>query len=197
MNSLWVIGIVMAAGLDAQTAGCNVYVDVNNGAEIPFGVLFNAMSRAARMFGEIGVNVRMRDGAPKHAPEDACVAPIVLEIEDAPWYRGSAEALAYATPYAQSGTRIHILADRIRRAYEDRSSGFQEALLAHVMAHEITHVLEGVVRHSDFGVTKAMWRDADYREMQRHPLPFAPEDVTLIHDGLARHAATQISRLAH
>jgi len=149
------------------------------------------------MFGEIGVNVRMRDGAPKHAPEDACVAPIVLEIEDAPWYRGSAEALAYATPYAQSGTRIHILADRIRRAYEAESPDFQEALLAHVMAHEITHVLEGEVRHSDFGVMKAMWSDADWREMKHHPLPFAPEDVTLIHDGLARHAATQISRLAH
>ena len=58
-------------------------------------------------------------------------------------------------------------------------------VLAHVMAHEITHVLEGIGRHSQTGVMRAHWRGGDYREMRSKPLPFAPEDVCLIHEGLA------------
>ena len=62
---------------------------------------------------------------------------------------------------------------------------FANTVLAHVLAHEITHVLEGVARHSDTGIMKAVWSPADYRQMKFHPLPFAPEDVDLIRDAIA------------
>jgi hypothetical protein len=59
-------------------------------------------------------------------------------------------------------------------------------LLAHVMVHEIAHILQGVYRHSDNGVMKAVWTGQDYSQMRVGALPFAPEDVELIHLGLAR-----------
>ena len=34
-------------------------------------------------------------------------------------------------------------------------------LLAHVLVHEITHVLEGVDRHTGQGVMKARWTEDD------------------------------------
>lgn len=62
------------------------------------------------------------------------------------------------------------------------------------MVHEITHVLEGINRHSEEGVMKAIWSAKDYERMRDHPLPFAPVDVDLIREGIARrmvHAAAE------
>jgi len=60
------------------------------------------------------------------------------------------------------------------------------ALLAHVLVHEITHILEGVARHSETGIMKANWTLRDYYDMQTKTLQFASEDVELIHRGLAQ-----------
>ena len=60
------------------------------------------------------------------------------------------------------------------------SQSLRPALLGHVMVHEITHVLEGVARHSSAGVMKAHWDLADYHAMTGRPLPFAAEDIRLV-----------------
>ena len=62
--------------------------------------------------------------------------------------------------------------------------------VAHVLVHEITHVIEGVTRHSASGIMKARWDTRDYFDMRRKPLSFAQEDVNLIYDGL------KVSRVA-
>jgi hypothetical protein len=56
--------------------------------------------------------------------------------------------------------------------------------VAHVLVHEITHVIEGVTRHSASGIMKARWDTRDYFDMRRRPHAFAQEDVSLIYDGL-------------
>jgi hypothetical protein len=56
---------------------------------------------------------------------------------------------------------------------------------------KITHLLQGISRHSDTGVMKAHWSGADFCEMRRKPLGFTVEDVDLIYRGLsARPAGT-------
>ena len=52
--------------------------------------------------------------------------------------------------------------------------------LGNVLAHELTHALEGVARHSSEGLMKAVWSARDYDEMVRGPLPFAAEDLDLL-----------------
>jgi hypothetical protein len=92
------------------------------------------------------------------------------------------DALAYTRPY--EGIHIQILWNRI----ETTSSPTK--LLAHVMVHEITHILEGIDRHSAEGVMKARWVAADFEAMAFKTLRFAPEDVVIIRAGLkARNAA--------
>jgi len=93
--------------------------------------------------------------------------------------------LAYAFPY--EGVHIEVFYDRIDYGAPD----VRTALLAHVLVHEITHILQGVSRHSDNGVMKARWDASDRAGMVRIPLAFEPQDVVLIHEGLKARAARQ------
>jgi hypothetical protein len=67
---------------------------------------------------------------------------------------------------------------------------FVIAVLAHVMVHEITNVLQRIDRHSEEGIMRAHWSSLDYHRMTRHPLTFALEDVELIRLGLASSLAS-------
>lgn len=69
-----------------------------------------------------------------------------------------------------------IFYDRIRRVATENQ---QPYVLAHAMAHEIAHLLQGVRRHSTTGVMKAHWDQRDIFEM-RHLLVFTPEDIRMI-----------------
>ena len=57
-------------------------------------------------------------------------------------------------------------------------------LLAHVMAHEIAHVLQGIIRHSGSGILKAQWSATDCARMTFFPLMFTSYDAILIHLGI-------------
>jgi hypothetical protein len=141
------------------------------------------------MFRQIDVNVRMWNDVPAYGSSDACGAPIVVQFDSASRYpvpAVPAEALAYALPYKESGTCIHIFIDRVVRM--DPNQSLTAALLAHVMVHEITHVLEQSDGHSAEGVMKARWSHEDFQQMEHNPLPFAPEDVRLIRQGLSKRA---------
>jgi hypothetical protein len=79
------------------------------------------------------------------------------------------------------------MVDRIRKG---RAGPVQvSAILAHVMTHEITHILQGAARHSETGVMKAHWDSQDFFQMTKGPLPFAPEDIDLIERGIRLRAA--------
>ena len=54
----------------------------------------------------------------------------------------------------------------------------------HHRADEITHILQGIARHSDQGLMKLCWSAADYEEMAWKPLPLTDLDVRLIYRGL-------------
>jgi hypothetical protein len=58
------------------------------------------------------------------------------------------------------------------------------AVLAHVLVHELTHILQGFPRHSEGGVMKAHWDSGDFAQMTWKPLPFTEVDVDLIQRGL-------------
>ena len=88
-------------------------------------------------------------------------------------------ALAYSM--AAEGGLIRVFYDRIARIQSLKPS----ALLAHVLVHEITHVLQGVAWHSHTGVMKARWEAADFERMVRKGLPFTTTDVKLVRRGLA------------
>ena len=82
--------------------------------------------------------------------------------------------------YAQSYEAVHIQVFYDRIKYKPAPA----ELLAHVMVHEITHILQGISRHSDNGIMKANWSGEEFQRMRYKPLSFTEEDVVLTHRGL-------------
>ena len=128
---------------------------------------------ASAMFARIGVTVEWRERA-------SC--PVGIGAVQVRLSHGSpgihhSEALAFAIPRQAT---IVVFVDAVHKSNHDGLP----SVMAHVLVHEITHVLEGFDRHSATGIMKARWDYQDFCEMRRKPIPFAQEDVNLIHDRL-------------
>jgi len=103
---------------------------------------------------------------------------ILIHVGSAPSPAVHPSALAYAW---LARARIEVFYDRIAASAAPLAA---PDLMGHVLAHEIAHVLQGVVRHSEEGIMKAHWTQLDYERMRPHPMQFAPEDVALIRAGM-------------
>jgi hypothetical protein len=94
-------------------------------------------------------------------------------------------ALGYALPF--EGTLIVVFQDRVRRLVGPR---WEQRLLAYVLVHEITHILQGTCRHSGAGIMKARWNSRDRDRILTNQMSFAPQDIELIYRGFkARQGA--------
>jgi hypothetical protein len=94
-------------------------------------------------------------------------------------------SLAYVVPNA--GSHITVFLDRIEEMRAPSN------VLAHVMVHEITHLLQGVGRHSASGVMKEVWSARDFGWMRIKPLSFTPVDVELIYASLEAGRSFQVA----
>jgi hypothetical protein len=158
----------------------NVTVYVHDGLDTRGqGVLNQAQQMATKMFAEIGVRLAWRTGHPSGAQAEREPMIVVSIAEHAP-VANTPEALASAKVY--EGVHITVFWDRVERLSRFAPPTF---VLAHVLVHEITHILQGIDRHSESGVMKSRWTPEDYRAMAIKPLPFTPLDVELIQLGLA------------
>jgi|NGEPerStandDraft_6_1074524.scaffolds.fasta_scaffold131110_1 hypothetical protein len=155
----WMAGTVAHAGQPQQ----KVTVYVRNRTNVHFEVLIPAEGMASKMFAKIGISLEWRKGEPDGG---SAQPPIFIELVSGTPADRMPGALAYARPY--EGTHITVFFDRIEES--ERPS----TVLAHVIVHEITHVLQGISRHSDAGVMKARWNGRDFGGMGFTPLPFTP-----------------------
>jgi hypothetical protein len=188
-----IAGMMALAGLGAGAAqaaerrACQVTVYLQDEQVANPYLMFRAKAMAAGMFAEIGIRLRWAIGEPQGdrrgkgnvGSSSPCreipirlVAHAAKEVQPGAW--------GYAFPYARSGVRVTLFYDRILTL----ARGGVEAggiLLAHVLAHEVAHMLQGIARHSEEGVMKAQWTEEDTIQMRRKPLSFASHDADLIH----------------
>jgi len=94
------------------------------------------------------------------------------------------DALASARPYGSSGSLISVYLDRVQRLL-NRRPGLSNVLLAYIFAHELAHLMLGCDYHSDSGILKAQWSNADFAAMRARRLGFADDDSDRIRRGLA------------
>jgi hypothetical protein len=156
-----------------------------DGADDP-GVIERAKTQASQAFEVIGVRLDWhRHSSPCRADRSQHIR--IRLITTAPdYHRG---ALAHAFVY--EGANIEVFYDRVRKAIERQSVPI---LLAHVLIHEITHMLQGIERHADSGVMKGHWSYPDFVRMKNRTLPFTAEDILFIHRGIdGRRALTAAS----
>ena len=134
----------------------------------------SAQGLASRLFARIGVTIDWRELRSCTAGRGSL--QVTLSYNTPPdQLPGS---LAYALPY--DGSHIVVFYDRVRNS----DPSMVTFLLAYVLVHEVTHILEGVARHSKRGIMKAHWDREDRFEIGLGRLAFAPEDVDLIYRGL-------------
>jgi hypothetical protein len=174
---------VMAVGsLQAKTEiSRDVTVYYRDNADVPCGVRTQALLLAANVFGTVGVKVHFHAGVPPASDPDA----IAIEFTTHTPANFMPGALAYALPY--EGVHIRIFWDRIGNG----GSAFRT--LQYVLLHEITHILQGVARHSDEGIMKAHWGDDEKAQIRSGLLRFTPNDIDLIHSGMG----LRLSRGSH
>jgi hypothetical protein len=128
------------------------------------------------MLSDAGISIHWLNGKPRSPlPEHS----VVVEVSGGTrkdYYPG---ALALAKPY--EGDHIEVFYERIAEAVVPPTV---PALLAHVLVHEITHLLQGIARHSQEGIMKARWDARDYQRMASKPLAFTQTDMELIRRGI-------------
>jgi hypothetical protein len=131
-----------------------------------------AQGLATRIFADIGIPLDWRACPPANESSQTIVVQLVSRTPQG-FMSG---ALGYAMPYRR---RIVIFFDRIEMMQDAWT------VLGHVMVHEITHIIQGVSRHSDTGLMKPHWSSRDLSGMRYKPLPFTREDLILLYSGLA------------
>jgi hypothetical protein len=144
-----------------------------------------AQNTASQIFAEAGVRVKWQLGEPRRGEP---YLPIIINLTSDTPKTLAPGALACAQVY--EGVHIKVFWDRVQNTVRGANPA-ATFLLAHVMAHEIAHVLERVNRHSETGLMKASWTQTEIEQMSVRPLLLAPEDVQLIHIGLLNRVPQQ------
>ena len=179
IRQISLLGLALSARCTAA-ADIDVYV-----ASVGATPAYRAEQIAASIFRSAGVVVAWHTWKPRATISSLAVR---VDLEERTPVDYLPEALAVAYPFADRSKCITVFCDRIRgRAKGDLV--LQSALLAHVLVHEITHLIQGTDRHSETGIMKAQWDQTDREQMIRAPLSFTDEDLLLIHQALARASA--------
>jgi hypothetical protein len=173
------IAMGLALAVSVKATG-KVRVCVSSSTYVSLFDLAKAEAIALRMFATAGVTLEWRDAGSAACRNSDQARTVVLDFHSHTAPIEHPGALAFALPY--QGSRIVVLFDRIASSAVGPRQ--VSAVLAHVMAHEITHLLEGVARHSKTGVMKAYWDRHDLSQMWCKPLPFDAEDIYLIQHAL-------------
>jgi hypothetical protein len=146
--------------------------------------IVRAQILASKIFAGIGLTIDWRLGF-RDCPSSAMMISLSNNTPGAL----QPGAFAYAMPY--EGTQIRVFYDRLANTF---TRSMVPTVLGHVLAHEITHILQGVCRHSASGMMKANWRRQDFDDMRTKPLPFTSEDIDLIYRGMAGRARAIMAR---
>lgn len=167
-----------ARGQSTTTADYSVAV-CTEGEAAGLGTIHPAQILASKMFGGIGVRIEWRRNL-RDCPADRILISLRWNTP-ATLYPG---ALASARPY--EGIHIQVFYDRISK---NPQPAMVSIVLAHVLVHEITHILQGSNGHSEQGIMKAHWDAGDYFQMRCKSLGFTDYDVRQIYRGLAARKA--------
>jgi hypothetical protein len=177
--AMTLMAAMVGVGAEPRQPQQKLTVYLRESGHVPPEVRGPAVYLATKMFATIGIRLDWRSGEP---PRTSFTRPIGVELATDTPANLLPGALGSALPY--EGVHIRVFYDRIRSDVVPRS-----VLLAHVLVHEIAHILQKTDQHSDSGVMKAVWIHRDYVQMRIEALPFTPQDIELIRLGMASRAS--------
>ena len=185
MRMFLVVGLMLASA-----AGAELRITVYDQAHLTKGVTRTALDAVRDIFRASGIDTVVRAGdpaadeaslimipaPPRKGQEEAvqCEArrDIALEIVAIAPPSRKTTILGTAVPLAREGLNVRVFDDRIRdEALKwNRSHGI---LLAHVIVHEIGHVLLRSDGHSPSGLMSSSWGNREYDWITRGLMLFS------------------------
>jgi len=187
ITAMTLIAAAVGVGAESREPQQVLTVYLRESGHVPPEVRGPAVYLATKMFATIGIRLDWRSGEP---PRTSSTRPIGVELATDTPANLLPGALGSALPF--EGVHIRVFYDRIRSDVVPRS-----VLLAHVLVHEIAHILQKTDQHSESGVMKAVWTHRDRVQMRIEALPFTPQDIALIRVGLAsRGSVVPVGHLA-
>ena len=170
-----VLMVVGTAGAAETQEPATIRLQLRNEAKVPEDVLDESRQEVGRIFARAGFEVMWTDAAPQ------LTVNIVL---DALGYdRAASQVMGVAVP-AKSGAIVMVFFRQVglfARTYRVDPV----AMLGHVIAHEVGHVLLATHLHSATGLMRGAWDHAQMREVARGGLTFT--------DGQARKIRAAIN----
>jgi hypothetical protein len=96
-------------------------------------------------------------------------------------------AFGFALPsmHDRPGRYAYVYRDRVEQAVRRSGRVSLVTLLAHVIVHEIAHVLLGPGMHYDRGIMQPRWQPSHLREMEAGGLIFAGDQARLLRTRVA------------
>ena len=185
MSRAWILAAAMTAAMlgraESREPPAQALVTVftyDTAARVPLAVMERARRVVNAVFATAGIELRWVERQRLREPCAAAPGEILTVIFDGP-------APPQAGPRAMAITDLAEGAPADVRVFYNRVAGFKDRVympefLGNVLAHEITHALQGLPRHSSEGLLKAVWSARDYAEMVRRPLPLSAEDLELL-----------------
>jgi hypothetical protein len=179
---------LQAAQVDPQKRQTAMTVSVCNKAGVDDRILSAAEFIASGIFRRAGVEVQwIGAGDCSLLPHATHIAVVILSNAPLGW--SSRDAMGLAPSRTGDYRRAYVFYDRVQEFAEskaDRRFHFAGPyiVLAHVIAHEIGHLLIPGEAHTANGIMRARWKYSDWVRASHGSLLFPPDQVRIIRNGL-------------
>jgi hypothetical protein len=159
----------------------SVSVSVYNNAGAPVHLVVEAENIATRVFAQAGVNVRWINCpvVPPDLPDAAicrkAVFPTYFQLRIVPPDPALSESsfgVSYMSPDG-IGCYSYVFYQRVAQQRGKKQNA--AALLGHIMAHEIAHLMLGTNSHSASGIMQAHWYVQELASANKGALLFTPD----------------------
>jgi hypothetical protein len=172
-----------------NAADLTITVAVVDTANMATPTRIAAEREAGRIIERAGIHVTWHDLASENRMDlesDAIVIRIVERANSAnPNMLGEA-----FVPASDRATYATVSFDRVRHLVQDsvrNGAGTSvAAVLGHVIAHEIGHLLLGTNSHSKSGVMTAVWQVEELRSIAKRGFNFRPNEAAMMRAEVAR-----------
>ena len=185
-RNTWISGLVMCAGLTglqtamAQTSTQVVHVHIMDRAGVPTETLQHAQTETGRVFQLSGITLVWVDA--KRCQNSCLTVRIVTEAISEKSRNPQVFGVAPSSK-EERGINLWIFYPRVK-AYSADLGIHASALLGHVMAHEMGHLLLPHGAHSLTGIMRAEWDPAQVRDATRGRLTFTADQAAVIRERL-------------
>ena len=205
-SKVWIVLIYLAAlsawGEVGTQRSLNIYV--YNQAKVADGVLSQAEGNATRIFRFSGVQAIWVNCSTSKIEATNCTGlphsgdVIVQIVHETRILKDDVFGAAFIGTDG-TGQYADVYVDRVNQLHRDWNVSLAN-VLAHIMAHEIGHLLLGLNSHSSSGIMRGVWEADELKAAERGRLLFSREQSKSIQDRLnaisARRDLRTVSELA-